>query len=53
MARKSYDQRLKERWLKQQQKDNMHIQQEMYKFGQMMNNLPKVVRLIPMLCKHR
>jgi len=54
MARKSYDQRLKERWLKQQQENNAYVQREMHRFGQMMNNLPKVMRLIPMLlCKHK
>jgi len=51
MARKSYDQRLKERWLKQQQEADMHVQQEMHRFERMMNNLRPVRGLIMALCR--
>lgn len=53
MARKSYDQRLKERWLKQQQRDNMHVQQERHRIERMMNGMHSAGRLIMSLCKHR
>ena len=53
MARKSYDQRLKERWLKQQQETDMHIQRDMHRIERMMNNLRPVRGLIMALCKHK
>ena len=53
MARKSYDQRLKERWLRQQQKSDAYVQQEMHRFGRMMNNLRPIRGLIMALCKHK
>jgi fumarate reductase subunit C len=46
MARKSYDQRLKERWLKQQQKSNMYVQREMCSFERMVRNMDLIKKLV-------
>jgi len=52
MARKSYDQRLKERWLRQEQESKMHVQREMARFERMMFGLQQTKKVIKSLFTH-